>query len=113
MNDWINSAPVVRIEPEEPEYQAEYADQGPLPTRSDEPMGVSSNDEVQAQKTVFTAHTLSSAKTTLKPREIIEDEKSTTAETQKVEMLNDIINDISTVPPKVRICIRFIKSDVF
>ena len=113
MNDWINSAPVVRIEPEEPEYQAEYADQGPLPTRSDEPMGVSSNDEVQAQKTVFTAHTLSSAKTTLKPREIIEDEKSTTAETKKVEMLNDVINDISTVPPKVRICIRFIRSDVF
>ena len=113
MNDWINSAPVVRIEPEEPEYQAEYADQGPLPTRSDEPMGVSSNDEVQAQKTVFTAHTLSSAKTTLKPREIIEDQKSTTAETKKVEMLNDVINDISTVPPKVRIRIRFVISDVF
>ena len=93
---------MVRIEPEEPEYQDEYADQRLLPTRSDEPMAASSNDGVQAQKTVFTAHTLSSAKTTLKPREIIEDEKFTTAETQKVEMLNDVMNDISTVPPKVR-----------
>ena len=93
---------MVRIEPEEPEYQAEYADQALLPTRSDEPMGTSSNDAVQAQKTVFTAHTMSSAKTTLKPREIIEDEKITTAETQKVEMMNDVMNDISTVPPKVR-----------
>lgn len=104
---------MVRIEPEEPEYQAEYADQGLLPTRSDELMAASNNDEVQAQKTVFTAHTLSSAKTTLKPREIIEDEKSTTAETKKVEMLNDVINDISTVPPKVRIRINFVRSNVF
>jgi len=76
-------------------------------------MAASNNDEVQAQKTVFTAHTLSSAKTTLKPREIIEDEKSTTAETKKVEMLNDVINDISTVPPKVRIRINFVRSNVF
>ena len=94
---------MVRIEPEEPEYQDEYADQRLLPTRSDEPMGASSNDEVQAQKTVFTAHTLSSAKTTLKPREIIDDAKSTTAGTDEANMLNDVINDFSTVAPKVRI----------
>ena len=101
---------MVRIEPEEPEYQDEYADQRLLPTRSDEPMDASSNEAVQAQKTVFTAHTLSSAKTTLKPKEIIEDEKFTTAETKKIEMLNDVMNDISTVPPKVRFRIGFLRS---
>lgn len=100
MNDWINSAPVVRIEPEEPEYEDEYVDQRLLPTTSDEPTN-EPVQAIQAQKTVFTTHTLSSAKTTLKPREI-EDLKSTTAETDEANMLNDVLNDISTEPPKVR-----------
>ena len=100
MNDWINSAPVVRIEPEEPEYDDEYVDQRLLPTKSDEPL--EPIEPIEAQKTVFTAHTLSSAKTTLKPREIIDDTKSTTAGTDEANMLNDAMSDFSTVPPKVR-----------